>query len=145
MKHCDTCLLADKVQNVCRASNLPIDPFKDYCSKHVEEVYPCYLCGHHIIGKSFITYNPHGDIIIACENCIKTTCRACSKASVCEFETNPDPMPKVIVERANANGMIIQHQVKNPERVKKFCHSCYCWHEESGCMKNYNMGCPNLT
>ena len=61
----------------------------------------------------------------------------------CEFITNPDPMPQVVMKTVRQGNMMMQTQVKNEERVQKFCPSCCCWDKNHGCMKEFNIGCIN--
>lgn len=73
------------------------------------------------------------------------TCHTCRQNTLCEFETSPDPMPKAITQQAQKNNIIlIKFQIKNSERVKKFCLSCPCWNaKKQVCFKEYGTGCIN--
>ena len=81
----------------------------------------------------------------SCVNCYKQfyTCAMCENASKCEFETNPSPLPKVVQQTVRQGPMIMTTQVKNPERIREFCHICQCWNtSEQFCGREDNW-CPN--
>lgn len=144
MDYCMTCMLSDKGQKICRLSNRRIDLDTDYCSKHTAELVHCELC-HNLTMPNQIIYDidmngkEHG----VCGGCAKSlgTCESCNRIQTCLFETDPDPMPKVVVKTIQQGNMTMQTQCRNEEREKKFCHTCPCWNKECGCLKQFNMGC----
>jgi hypothetical protein len=144
IKYCRTCSLKDPNQLVCRLTGIPIDLDKDFCSKHATELTTCQICRSVMVEPGFIIDT--GDKILHyCSRChqLLNTCQLCSKAGVCEFETNPDPMPKVVMQTVRQGNMVMQTQAKNEERIKKFCHSCHCWMGDGidACGKEFNIGC----
>lgn len=146
-KLCKTCILGDKIKRVCGLSNVPIDPDKDFCSHHatsIEQMNKCEICGNPIlITGELLAQDDEGNWHIYCRNCdrLLKTCQSCNKYQICAFETDPNPMPKVVVKTIQQGNAVMQAQVKNEERIKLFCHSCACWDEECGCLKEFNMGC----
>ena len=147
-KTCNTCLLGDKIQKRCRLSGIPIDPEKDFCSHYTDSLENCEICGHPMLTEgSFIEQDDNGVWHQYCSNCAKLlqTCQTCSNP--CEFESNPDPMPKVVIKTVRQGNMQMQTQVMNPERIQKFCPSCNCYDEEVGCKRVFNDSCckkPNF-
>ena len=96
----------------------------------------CNYCGRE--GARFINPNGTG----ACEQCATAfnTCNLCLKSVKCEFEQNPDPMPKQIQQTIRQGNMRAQTVVKNPERVNAFCTHCPCWNTLDSCC-NREFGC----
>jgi hypothetical protein len=88
----------------------------------------CNYCGRQL--PPFVI----SDDALVCMNCYQQfyTCRMCEMGHLCEFETNPSPSPKVVFQTIRQGPMVIQHQVKNPQRVEQFCHKCLCWNTEKG-------------
>lgn len=111
----------------------------DYCSCFNTSPAVCATCGSYIIKHSFYTESPKG-LIEVCASCAQalSTCAGC-KYNTCEFEQNPDPMPKMVMQQVRQGNAIMQASVKNPERIKKFCIDCKCWDtEECACNKEFN-------
>ena len=143
IKNCKSCALSEKTKLVCRLTGIPIDLEKDFCSKHAMHLNRCDLCGNPMVAPIYVSLD---GALQYCGNCrqVFSTCQLCQNASKCEFETNPDPMPKVVVKTIQQNGMVMQAQVKNNERIQKFCPSCICWNKETECcMKEFNIGCSS--
>ena len=145
IKYCQTCKLRDEAQNLCRLFGIPVVPSEDYCSKHKDKLIACSICGNALITPGTVDYDGEGNIILICDRCnqLFNTCQLCSYARKCEFETNADPMPKVIMKRVQQGNMVMQTQVKNPDRIAKFCHNCHCWLGDGidACGKEFNIGC----
>lgn len=78
-----------------------------------------------------------GDVI--CPSCGNSLgyCPTCELAQICPFETSSSPVPKVILKQIKQGNMVMQTQIKNPERIKVTCESeCKCWNtEHQFCMK----------
>ena len=145
IKYCRTCRLSDKDKQVCLLFGIPVNLDIDYCSKHADEIISCNICGAHMITPGFVQEDAEGNWLKYCDRCnqLFNTCQLCSHARTCEFETNPDPMPKVIVKTVQQGNMVMQAQVKNPDRIAKFCHNCICWLSDGidACGKEFNIGC----
>ena len=87
---------------------------------------PCDYCG-----------NPASTVVdsegnCSCVGCYQQfyTCRMCEMGSFCPFETDPSPIPKVVMQQVRQGNMVMQTQIKNPERVKQFCFPCICFDQE---------------
>lgn len=147
INYCETCSMRDKIQNVCYLTKLTVNPKEDYCSKHKEELAVCHICGGAILGGGIVEIDNGDQVLQYCNRCneLLNTCQLCERARFCEFETNPDPMPKVVMKTMHQGNMVMQTQVKNEERIKKFCHSCPCWLGDGidACGKEFNQGCCN--
>lgn len=141
---CNTCILSDKNKKVCHLNGTPIDLDNDDCSKHTKTLNYCEICRSPVLPTgSILTYDDEERVHLICVNCHKllSTCQACKKFENCEFENNPDPMPKSVMKTVRQGNMQMQAAVRNEERVKKFCPTCECWDEEIGCLKEFNVGC----
>lgn len=85
------------------------------------------------------------DRLLLCNQCasLAGTCYLCIQGRYCEFETNPDPMPKQVAKVIQQGNMRVQTVVKNPSRVDAFCtNKCPCFNPEFGCLKE-NGTCGN--
>lgn len=147
MRTCRTCRLAALSQNRCQLTGLPISA-DDFCSRHTTEALGiCHSCRRPFLPEGTILVKGNDSYLTFCQECASklSSCRLCCNTQICEFETNPDPIPKTITQQARqSNNVVMQFQVKNPERIKKFCLSCSCWNaEEEICFKEYGIGCIN--
>ena len=101
-------------------------------------MYNCAFCGRP--NAKIITPDDKRHYLM-CIQCYQAfnTCQACVNGSVCDFETNPSPLPKQIPQEIRQGNMIIQTTVPNPERVKLTCFNCKCFNEdELLCCKQFN-------
>jgi hypothetical protein len=144
MKYCETCRLCNKQQKQCGLSGLPVDPATDYCSKYDESVIICDVCHNPLlVTNSFIRYEGEKTLLL-CQRCnfLYKSCQSCQKARECEFETNPNPLPKMVMKTLRQGNTVMQIQTKNEERVKLFCLNCACWLEDcEACGKEFGIGC----
>lgn len=144
MNTCKTCRLASLPQSRCQLTGLPITA-DDFCSKHVtEDLNFCQSCRKFLLAEDTILIKNGNNHLIYCQSCASklSACAYCRNAQICEFETNADPTPKVTLQQVRKGNMVMQTQIKNPERIKKFCHSCTCWSAETEeCYKEYGIGC----
>jgi hypothetical protein len=149
-RKCATCILCEKQNKVCRLSGARVNPDMDGCPKHTTELKKCEICGGNVLPRdTIIEIDEKEQVHEYCPNCLQLlkSCQSCPRARVCPFETDPNPMPKVVVQTIQQGNMTVQTQVRNEERERLFCHNCECWHEECGCLKNFNVGCnkkPNF-
>lgn len=145
IKFCNTCACCDKIKEMCLYYGTHIDIAKDFCSKHADSLEFCDICGKPIVTSSFLQQDDEGNWVKICNQCnnLLNTCQLCTCAHVCEFETNPDPMPKTIVKTIQQGNMVMQTQIKNPDRIAKFCYGCPCWMGDGidACGKEFNIGC----
>ena len=143
MKKCKTCGFLDPARNICPIMRLQVDPTADFCSKHIElqECGTCPICGKPIYNTNLLLdLQEDGSVRSLHLTCGQSlnTCATCKHASVCEFETNPDPMPKMVNQTTRQGNMVLQTTVKNPSRIEKFCFKCQCFDKEIGCLKENN-------
>lgn len=88
-----------------------------------------------------------------CATCFSycNTCTMCETAQFCPFETDPSPLPKVVLQTTQRGPMTVQTQVKNPARVQQFCFPCKCFNQdelycrrEEGWCKSYEEITPRF-
>lgn len=140
INYCNTCALFNKIKSVCGLTGRPVSETADYCSEHTNELLICDICHLPMLPTGcFIQDSTH----IYCEKCNQylNSCQVCDKFQICPFETDPNPIPKVVVNTKQQGNMRMQVQERNVEREKMFCYECCCWNEEYGCMKMFNIGC----
>ena len=98
----------------------------------------CENCKREFENKDIIITVKNGcDLFFYCRECNSQLghCPACLRRHECGFFNDPDPLPKFIViqkKQQHANGYtIIQQQVPNTERLRKFCldGKCKCCNE----------------
>ena len=97
----------------------------------------CNYCGQQ--PARIINLNGTG----ACDRCAQyfNTCQLCLNSMNCEFETNPDPMPKQIQQTIRQGNMVAQTVVRNQERENKFCTHCPCWNTIDACCNRQSGTC----
>ena len=143
MKKCKTCGYLHPQQPICQLRGGQVDANADFCSKHQEiyEVETCAICGRPIYNINLLLdVQEDGSvryIHLACGKALNT-CATCANLQVCEFDTNPDPTPKVVMQTVRQGNMVMQTQVRNPSRVEKFCKECSCFSPDFGCFKENN-------
>lgn len=108
----------------------------------------CERCGAHLNSPEQYAYQ---DGHLYCFKCINEngTCLTCGNRYLCEFESNPSPLPKFTIQRIqhpqNPN-MIMQTQVINAGRIEITCKKgCKCWGDELGCLSKDYGTCANYT
>ena len=146
MEFCNTCVYGDKIKKVCLYYGTHIDIDKDFCSKHAKEINYCEVCQQPMeLMGSFLEQDSEGVWHQYCARCAELlkTCQTCS--APCEFESNPDPMPKFVMKTVRQGNMQMQAQVMNPDRVNKFCLVCGCYDKELGCKRQFNVACDKKT
>lgn len=87
-------------------------------------------------------------VVSACPNCAQfyNTCRLCANSVNCEFETNPSPLPKQVMQTIHQGNMTMQTVIPNPERIKVLCADCPCRSEDATfCCKAVAGTCKNYT
>lgn len=139
IKHCYTCRIRNPRQNVCQLSGQPINPDTDYCSKHKEYIDTCELCHRPMLDTHFVRDDENWHTF--CGECIKhlNTCTFCKKVNICDFETNPSSLPKMIQQQIRQGNMVSVTTIKNPERIRQTCEKgCDCFNAEFGCMREFH-------
>lgn len=147
-KLCKTCGYLHPQQPICQLRGEQVDPNADFCSKHQEiyEVETCAICGRPIYNINLLLdVQEDGSVRylhFACGKALNT-CATCANSQACEFDTNPDPMPKVVMQTVRQGNMVMQTQVRNPDRINKLCLKCNCY-KDGFCCKEYNC-CSNYS
>lgn len=132
---CNTCGLRSGTG--CMLTGLQVDSEKDFCSHHTFELRQCSICGKGILSGAIVSGGK-----LYCSDCAKLidTCVTCAMQDTCAFDTDPSSLPKAVMKQVRNGNMIMQTQVRNPEREKITCHNCSCWFDNK-CNKteeNYN-------
>ena len=141
MKKCKNCLYLHPQQPICALGLGEVDPATDYCPKFLtrdSEIGYCSICHQPVYTNNGVIDLLEGDNFRVLHlNCAKqlNKCQTCANLQICEFDTNPDPMPKVVMQTVRQGNMVMQTQVKNPSRIEKFCHNCQCFSPDFGCFK----------
>lgn len=140
---CRRCILLEKSNDTCKILKQKVDPSADTCPRYAEHVYTCELCNSQTLEPQYIFEQPDTWHVL-CGNCAEqlSSCHFCQGRQHCEFETNPDPMPKQVMRQVRTQMGIAQATVKNPDRIEKFCKTCRCYAEEE-CRKESGY-CGNL-
>lgn len=139
-KYCKTCGFLDPKRPVCLLRGEQVDATADFCSKHQEiEFYEnCPICGKPIYNtNAIVDVLPTGGfryLHLSCAQALNT-CLTCKHGDICEFQTNPDPMPKMVNKTIRQGNMMMQTTVANPSRIEKYCFNCRCFSQEFGCLK----------
>lgn len=144
VNYCKTCGLLDPAQNVCRLYKVKMDPNEDFCGRHTKDVYTCEVCGA-ITLQPVYDLEEGGSCHLLCMNCAtqRNTCLFCKNNTECAFETDPSPLPKVIMKTIQQSNMVMQQQVLNPDRIEITCKkNCKCFDAENGCLRQNN-SCGN--
>jgi hypothetical protein len=101
--------------------------------------YFCDRCGKETDIKSLIVFAKNDDSInLFCQECssLSGTCHFCEHSKSCAFEQDPDPTPQFVViqqrQQTSTGYSIIQRQVPNTARLRKFCFDgkCVCCNED---------------
>lgn len=148
---CGKCAL--KINNIqsptgyiCGRDKLPIRE-DDFCSSFRNHLNICSICNSPFIDQPQVL-KIDDSWIEMCPDCAKNLghCRTCKNGSLCAFETDPSPEPKIITQQINQNGMQIMTQVQNPERIRITCQNgCPCWSPEYHCSKPTLQSCPQYS
>lgn len=116
-----------------------MDLDKDYCSKHQDELAQCSVCGAGTLTPVFTQDGTEWRTL--CEACSQrlATCAFCKQANICDFETNPSPLPKMIQQQIRQGNMITVGTIKNPDRIRQTCQNgCPCYDPNFECMRQFN-------
>ena len=140
---CNSCALKTQDGYHCSLTSWEIKPFEDSCFRHTRSVTSCEFCNIPLIGKKYLEliddkYN------VLCPSCHSKmyTCQLCIKSNKCLFQTDPSSLPKTVARTVRQGNMIMQTEVRNPDREKITCTKCDCWIEnecqkEQGRCKNF--------
>lgn len=115
------------------------------CPYWTNELPQCDVCGQ-LDPNYFIRETSEETYIRICKTCQSKsgTCGGCLKGSMCDFETNPSPIPKAVEKRIQQGNQIMIITVKNEARIHETCaKNCECFDlEERICCREYNY-CKN--
>lgn len=143
MNYCKTCGFLDPRQNVCLLTRLQVQPNKDFCSRHQEEVDKCDFCGSPVINP-YIYLNEGQKIFSVCPSCKDkfSTCGTCQCKQDCAFAADKS-MPDMVQKQIRQGNMVSVMTVMNPQKIEKHCKTgCVCFSEDFGCLKE-NGTCGN--
>ena len=140
MRTCGQCALRQKC--ICPIFNMAVEANEPGCPSFTPEILTCELCGGVIVGKNGLldVTNPERSHLI-CRNCKQTLghCQSCYRAKLCDFETNPSTVPKVVQKEFRQGNMVQIMTVKNPSRIEITCKKgCPCFDPEIGCLRERN-------
>ena len=142
---CDTCALYSKDNGICRRTSL-IEAPTHCCSHWCDTIPVCEVCGNQFIPLStFVLCDNQYRTI--CQKCCDTLgrCPTCKYGRDCDFETNPIPIPPMVMATKQQGNMIMSSQVPNPERIKRTCAvNCKCYNE-TVCNKRCFGTCENYS
>lgn len=119
----------------CKLLNKPVDK-NCRCPYFSTQELSCDLCG-----KLILSGGVYENGKIFCDDCGHQlgNCVTCRQRSICTFETDPSPVPKVIQQTVRNGNMTSSFAVRNPNRVEITCKKgCVCWDEENGCLREFN-------
>ena len=96
----------------------------------------CAICGG---APEVPVFSGDGTFIkYLCNQCsrIPKQCGLCTYGQTCPFETDPSPLPKVVLKTIQQGNMTAQMQIPNPSRIEVTCRTqCSCFSESQGCLK----------
>lgn len=107
----------------------------------------CNYCGRENPQLIFTVFNDNAPTAM-CPNCAQVigTCGLCTNSVKCEFESNPSPLPKMVMKTVQQGNMIMQTTIPNPDRIKALCPSCACYSEDPFiCCRHVAGTCKNYT
>ena len=99
---------------------------------HSKNIITCPKCGNRVHRSQGVVLE---NLEVVCENCSHSTCANCKNCG-CAFVEDKS-MPDVVMQTIQQGNMTMQQQVKNPEKIRKHCTNCPCFHEEIGCLKPF--------
>lgn len=140
IKTCGECALMKLAGGTCPIFREFVEKEKPACPRFKRELNNCDMCGQPILGEEVIYLNPGNQtqIRVYCEQCSNQVgkCPSCANTNLCDFQTNPSPIPQIIQKETRQGNAIMMTHIKNPERVKITCEAnCKCFDSEYGCMK----------
>lgn len=108
----------------------------------------CDICGSPLKGTGKPNIEVYeGAVYQYCGNCAVSMgfCPTCKQAHVCDFETNPSPLPKQVQKVVRQGPMTATTVVHNPDRVAETCaKDCPCFDTDFDCMKQSYPTCGHF-
>lgn len=134
MRVCGNCAYRQHESQPCPILKRPTAS-TDTCPYYASELLQCQMCGNVLVSNDQIVYRDGKTICLSCQN-MMGTCQTCHLGQSCPFETDPSPLPKYVMATQQQGNMVMQTQVRNPERERQLCQTkCKCWDAELGCLK----------
>lgn len=125
---CNSCAFKTQDGFHCSLTAWEIKPFEDSCFCHIRSITECGICHTPIIGTKYIEkINDKFHILCSKCNAKMNTCELCDKGQECLFITDPSTLPKVVMKTVRQGNMVMQTQIRNPEREQIICPKCKCW------------------
>lgn len=141
LSQCNNCAFRD-INSVCQIFKTRVEPTRAACPGHKSTLYNCNNCGRPIINALTWTQKSEESWTPYCEECSLQigNCPTCARSTTCVFETDPSPLPKVVVKTIRQGNTQMQIQIRNPERIDVTCREkCKCFDPENGCLRQMNM------
>ena len=148
MALCGDCIYlqeaSPKGETFCKLGNKQVSSAEEACKFLIhkeQDLFRCDRCGGWAAEPTY--FQTEKDTKIICPVCTSKsgTCALCKEVYHCEFETNPSPTPKNIVE--SRHGQIFMSNSKNPKREQELCTTCTCW--DNGCLREISGTCGKYT
>lgn len=98
----------------------------------------CGMCGTPLVGPNLVYEIQLGNTF--CRKCAPYvyTCYHCYYGELCDFQTNPSPLPKQVQATTRTGNMTMTQVITNPERIRITCQNgCPCYSAELGCGKEF--------
>ena len=136
-KKCETCALYITEQNACARTRTHTKE-DDYCSRWVDELMTCEVCGQLFVRPQAYIADENGEnVVTVCGDCFahRGHCQTCQH-SYCAFrEDTTCPLPQMVQMKRQQGNMTQIATVPNPARIEATCKKgCPCYSEE-GCNK----------
>lgn len=91
----------------------------------------CEVCGQP--AQDIVYLNELNMIICGRCNAHRYKCLTCESARLCDFETNPIPIPKMVQRKISRGNLTSIVTIKNPARIEKTCAAnCPCFNKKEG-------------
>ena len=144
IKKCRKCGYVDLAQSKCKVTGRKVDLDKDQCSTFNDDPRRCDVC-HGLMVTGGIVEEVNGNYYTLCPKCSDaiSECFGCEHSETCVFESDPSPLPKMVMRQVQQGNAIMQTQMRNPDREKCTCALyCKCWDGETkSCNREFNI-CP---
>ena len=140
-KFCKTCAILNPNALQCQLFGHPVDPEKDFCSKHTTELIQCEICKGGLPANNAIIDMTNETPRTVCLQCFQLlgTCHFCKHGQECSFETDPSPLPKMVQKQIRQGNATLVTTVRNPERIEQTCKkNCPCFDSENECLRQFN-------
>lgn len=140
-KDCAAVRMTQDGRSICGYMETAIDLEKPACQNRVpiESITKCDVCGLALpISAAVVYFRNTEDINFLCPKCQRNlnTCATCINGNLCDFKTNPIPLPHQVQKTVRKGNAVMSTTIQNPERIKETCQkNCSCWSDEEGCLK----------